>query len=201
VRAGTDDIYNVLPHREGEVDEAIRGVLQPGDVFVDVGANVGYYSIVASSLVGHEGAVVAVEPMPSTCRVLKMNCDLNHSTNVRLVPNAVSESEGMAPLYFCGYHGMASLEASKGTIIEVPTTTLDAICASYTHIKLVKIDAEGAEYRILSGASATMKKTDHIVVECGSDRDRILDLLGRSGFACSHCSFATYVWATAGVDE
>jgi len=66
VRGGADDLYYLLPSREGDVDEFIRSHLAKGSVFVDVGANVGYYTLVASKLVGAAGRVYAVEPVPST---------------------------------------------------------------------------------------------------------------------------------------
>src|SRR5262249_887460 len=65
--------------------------LAPGDVFIDVGANIGYYSLLASKLVGEFGLVVAIEPSPTIFNTLKNNLALNKARNIRLVNMAVSD--------------------------------------------------------------------------------------------------------------
>lgn len=74
-----------------------RTVLRRGDVAVDIGANVGYYTRIASQLVGSDGAVLAFEPMPAAFRVLQLNCaDLS---NTRLFPVALSDSDSEVVFY------------------------------------------------------------------------------------------------------
>lgn len=65
----------------------------------------------------------------------------------------------------------------------------------YSHIKMIKIDAEGAEYQILCGAGLTLKKTKYLVIECGHDYDRIVSLLERSSFNIRKLAFTTYILA------
>jgi tRNA/tmRNA/rRNA uracil-C5-methylase (TrmA/RlmC/RlmD family) len=69
----------------------IQERLAPGDIFIDVGANIGYYSLLASKLVGHSGSVVAIEPSPKIFSALQHNLALNHIENVRVVNMAVSD--------------------------------------------------------------------------------------------------------------
>jgi len=62
VRRFSDDLYSIMPDREGDVNERILQCLAKGSLFVDVGANIGYYSVLAAKLVGNEGLVIAIEP-------------------------------------------------------------------------------------------------------------------------------------------
>ena len=82
VRGKTEDLYCFLPGREGLVNDFIASILQPGDVFVDVGANIGYYTILGAL---RGSLVIAVEPVPTTIAVLKTNLKLNQITNVIVV--------------------------------------------------------------------------------------------------------------------
>jgi FkbM family methyltransferase len=196
VRKGTDDIYNIMPEREGDVHELICSSLERGDIFVDVGANIGYYTILGSKLVGSEGLVVAFEPMPETLEILKINCTLNHLRNVTIIPKAAWSDECMMPLHFSGgYYGMASMTQSEGDSISIKAIPLDPICKPYSTIKMLKIDAEGAEYQILSGAIETLNKTKYVVLECAKDCDKIMNLLQESGFNIRKLHFTTYILA------
>ena len=85
---GTDDFYYALPRREGSVHDFIVSVLKEGDVFVDVGANIGYYTILGSKLVGSKGLVIAVEPVPDTVKILRFNLRLNDIKNVLVIDKA-----------------------------------------------------------------------------------------------------------------
>lgn len=197
VRKGTDDIYNIMPEREGDVHELICSSLERGDIFVDVGANIGYYTVLGSKLVGSTGVVVAFEPMPDTLEILKLNCKLNYLRNVTIIPKAAWGDECTMPLHFSGgYYGMASMtDTSGGDSISIKTIPLDSICKPYRTIKMLKIDAEGAEYQVLSGASGTLNKTKYVVLECSKDCDKIMNLLQRSGFNIRKLSFTTYILA------
>ena len=164
VRAGTDDIYNVMPEREGDVDAPVLRSLGPGDVFIDVGANIGYYTILASRLVGSEGAVIAFEPVPETATALRTNCNLNQSDNITIIEKAAWNEEDILSLSIPhGYYGMAGVKEPGVTSIsiDVETATLDSVTGAYSAIKTLKIDVEGAEYRVLCGAGETLRSISH----------------------------------------
>ena len=237
IRAGTDDIYSVMPEREGDVHSVILNSLKIGDIFIklsaeyppacwgdesglvrnlgwggspsrnapqlavgyftDIGANIGYYTVLASKRVGAEGRVISFEPMPETFQYLKVNCQLNDARNVNLIPKAAFDIESTMTLYFNGYYGTVSLKQSPGITTSVETTTLDVICTPYKYIKMIKIDTEGSEYEVLLGAPMTLKKTKYIVVECGDDSERIIELLKISGFNIRKLAFTTYILAEA----
>ena len=98
VRGGTDDFYYLIPRREGDVEEFIRSYLRNGSVFVDVGANIGYYTLIASKLVGSQGRVYSVEPIPSTAMILRANVRLNDCSNVAIYEAAAWSSRGALTL-------------------------------------------------------------------------------------------------------
>jgi FkbM family methyltransferase len=196
VRKGTDDIYNVMPMREGDVDKLIRNNLKRGDIFVDIGANIGYYTVLAAHLVGSEGKVVAIEPVPETVKVLRINCNLNHLSNVEILPTALWSHECAMPIYFSkGAFGMASLIELGEDSILTKAIPLDSVSQSWRTIKMLKIDAEGAEYQILRGSYETLKKVDCVILECSKYRTEIMSLLSESGFSIRKMAFTTYILA------
>lgn len=84
VKGGTDDFYQMIPGREKDVEEFIKLCLKTRSVFVDVGANIGYYTLIASKLVDLQGRVYTIEPIPSTATILKANVKLNGCSNVNI---------------------------------------------------------------------------------------------------------------------
>jgi FkbM family methyltransferase len=138
---------------ERSVREFLAQVLQPGDVFVDVGAWTGIYTLLGSKLVTPAGQVYAFEPDPVARRVLERNLAMNHARNVRLVPAAVSDREGWIAFDAGEGSSEGRLTRSEGTI-RVPTVALDAFCAQENaHPSVIKITAMGAEPTVLAGGS------------------------------------------------
>lgn len=201
VRAWTDDIYNVLPFRERDVHDALLAPLRAGDVFVDVGANIGYYTVLAAKRVAEGGAVIAVEPVPETVRQLQRNVALNGLTNVRVVPAALQAggNEQLRLHVVGGLFGLgSSVPADAGGLVrtfDVAATTLDDVCQHIEHVRMVKLDVEGAEYAVLQGGRATLKKTDYLVVECNAQADVIRRLLEDAGFHVRKLRFSSYILA------
>jgi len=79
---------------EKDVETFIRPCLKRGSVFVDVGANVGYYTLMASKLVGPQGRVYSIEPIPSTVAILKSNVKINNCSNIKVCNAAAWSSKG-----------------------------------------------------------------------------------------------------------
>lgn len=202
LRPGTDDLYNVLPGREGDVHDAILGPLREGDVLIDVGANVGYYTVLGSKRVGPTGRVVAIEPIPSTIALLKRNIAANGCHNVDVVEMAVWSLHGVrvsvrVPSRFFG-QAAASAEptgAQRCGCFWVETTTLDRVCAPFGRIRVLKLDTEGSEFEILKGADAALEKADIVVAEASSHADEILHLLRAKGFEVREMRFSSYIMA------
>ncbi len=188
VRAGSDDLYHVLPSHEKAVFDRIRLLLKPGDVFVDAGANIGFYTVVASRLVGPSGRVIAIEMMPDTAAILRTTVRINELDNVTIVENALSDKPGQAVRAAVaeGHYGQASIsedvrKAGKYEV-EVKTTTLDAVLADTARIKLVKMDLEGAEIQALRGAAAAIERIENIIFEDWVGTVRMAEFWAALGF-------------------
>ncbi|TMI91570.1 MAG: FkbM family methyltransferase [Bacillati bacterium ANGP1] len=133
--------------------------LAPGDTFIDVGANIGYFTLLASKLVGDSGEVVAIEPSPRIFGFLQRNLALNNATNVHTVNAAVSDSEGVVKLFrgFDENIGQTGIvESPYGTKMEceceVDALPLGEICPEkMRHARLIKIDVQGAEWSVVAG--------------------------------------------------
>jgi FkbM family methyltransferase len=142
---------------EREVQRLFQQSLRPGDVCFDVGANVGFYTLLASRLVGERGTVVAFEPLPRNLGYLRRHLEANRIRNVRLLPVAVSDRGGTAHFAEGNGPAMGSLAESGG--LEVQTVTLDQLVASgeLPAPSFVKIDVEGAEDAVLTGAAGLLR--------------------------------------------
>lgn len=140
---------------EPHVSAIVLNRLQPGDVFCDVGANIGYYSLLAAHAVGSGGRVVAIEPCPPIFRRLAKNVAYNKSGDVRTVEAAVSDCESSLPIFFGprGNAGMATTVAARGhgPAGIVSARPLERILTpeERARLRLLKIDVEGAERPIL----------------------------------------------------
>lgn len=159
---------------EPRITALFRHVLQPGDAVVDVGANIGYFTSLASQLVGSSGRVIAVEASPTIRKRLQHNLDLNVAANVTVLPYAAWNESGTATLHIAsGNRGGSSLcEMSDREDAEtVQLSRLDDLIepSLIPRIRLIKIDIEGAEYRALQGLSKILESNRDCVVVCEVD--------------------------------
>jgi FkbM family methyltransferase len=146
--------------------------LKKGDVVFDIGANIGYYTILASKQVGPKGQVYAFEPDPNSLELLKKNIKLNECANVQVVEAALGRKEGdgflIQDLSNPGESSLAKDGRSKG--LKVTMTTLDAFTKArkIKKVDLIKIDVEGAELDILGGAKDFLKRIQDVelFIEC-----------------------------------
>jgi len=128
-----------------------------GDTILDIGANIGYYSLIFSKLVGEKGSVYAIEPVNSNLSVLNLNLKENNAKNVKSYRLAFSDSEGISRIYVPDRRNWACMnrENIMGNNIReeiVNVTTVDSFLNNKPQIpKLVRMDVEGHEYNILRG--------------------------------------------------
>lgn len=148
---------------EAGVTHLITRTLRPGDTFIDIGANVGYYTVIAGALVGPTGTVHSFEPIQEIFAALQANVALNSLHNVQTNRTAVSDKEGDLELYraAAGNNGTGSIiqrPASPGPLIRCPAVTLDAYMRREGDqpIRLVKMDIEGAEIFALRGMAGLL---------------------------------------------
>jgi FkbM family methyltransferase len=199
VRGGTDDLYNLLPGREDDVDVFIRSRLGEGVIFVDVGANVDYYTLIASKVVGAVGRVYAIEPVSSTAVILMVNVKLNGCDNVIVRKVATWYTRGKLVLKIpASAYGSASI-VREGTSVTVEASTLDDILRDEASIHLIKIDVEGAELEVLRGAQSVLRRTRYVVLELSRNAGEVLRVLRNAGFVCKKARFTTYIFCERGL--
>jgi FkbM family methyltransferase len=176
--------------RHGEYEAATTAVLRkyltPGAVFIDLGANEGYFTVLASRLVGPQGIVIAVEPQSRLQSVIKTNLEANNCRNVRLVKAVVSSKTQTVNLALTSAINNGASSLFKSTKYPLPTEevqsfTLGDLFASIEvkRCDLMKMDIEGAEYDALTGAREVLKQgiIRHMTIEV---HDSILERRGLS---------------------
>ncbi len=148
---------------EGSVQEALVRHIGTRDVVYDIGANLGFFSLLAARLVGPAGRVYAFEPAPENAEAIRRNAELNLISQVTVIPRAVSSRAGTARLQIVDDQSWSRLEEfgehpDTEHVLEVETVTIDELVASgeLPPPALVKIDVEGAEVAVLEGMRRTI---------------------------------------------
>lgn len=148
---------------EAQMASLIKGLLRNDDVFVDVGANEGYFSVMAS-LVSGGGRVFALEPQSRLVPVIEENLRLNGCRNVTVSHVALSDRTGTATLHLqsstnTGSSGFFNPRSRGWGREDVPTRMLDDYFREHRidRVRLMKVDCEGAEKLVMEGARATLR--------------------------------------------
>jgi len=151
-----------------EADEGawMRAVLAPGNTALDIGANIGYFTVLMSHQVGETGRVIAVEPEQRNLRLLSYNLWRNCCDNVRVVPAAAWHSRTTLVLRHnaanAGDHQVHPSKTSADDVL-VPAVALDDI-VSETVVHAIKIDTQGADHEVLAGLEGTLRRNPHAPV-------------------------------------
>lgn len=152
---------------------AFSQILRPGDVFVDVGANIGLMSMHAARLVGDSGAVFSFEPMPDIFAQLKANIHLNAARSIRAFNLALGSEPGKLPIFAHpevnrGSSTLLTAGATPSHIVAVSTLDAFAVSDIKRRIRMIKIDVEGWELEVLRGATNTLSgdAAPILCVEC-----------------------------------
>ena len=139
--------------------------LSQGDIAIDVGANIGWYTTLLSRLVGPRGTVHAFEPVTNTYQVLETNGRLNACMNVKLNNFALGDRDGKVTMHYfpdepCGNASMVRASTTSSVQSTCEVTTLDAYVLKnqVSRCDFIKCDAEGAEMAFIKGASCTLQK-------------------------------------------
>ncbi len=140
---------------EPEVTGAFRALIQPGQAIFDIGGDAGYYTLLFAKATGPTGKVIVFEPIPKAQQRILENAQLNHFTNVELVPLALGSQPGSFVLekpFDASRLNLAKTEAS-GQDIVVQVVRLDTLAQerALPRADLIKIDVEGAELEVLRG--------------------------------------------------
>jgi len=184
---GATVYFNML---ETEQTSAFAAVLKKEQVFFDVGANVGLYSILGSRLVGAGGKVIAFEPVVKNLAYLYRHTVLNRSQNVSIISAACSDTVSLSafaagPTSAEGH--LLNGKTSADDFFLVPTLTVDAVAQKLGLMPdVIKIDVEGAELAVLLGARSTLQQgKPKIFLSTHSDELRLscLNYLAGLGYA------------------
>jgi len=175
-------------------------VLRPGMIFVDVGANMGLYTLFAAQRVGEHGRVLAIEPSTRECGRLLKNVAANSLSNVRLLWNAVSDSRSDTDLLIAeeewsGHNtlGAFAYDTPLATKETVRTERLDDIVLreELSRVDIIKLDVEGAELLALKGAVGILERfrplfllelADRALCHQGSSSAQIWDFCRQKGY-------------------
>ncbi len=185
---------------EPEQTRRVQEHIAPGQTFFDVGANVGYYTLLAARGVGPAGRVVAFEPFVQNLAHLTRHVTLNRLSNVIVMPYALSNVQGMLE-FKLGLNGALGCLAGVGGerdaddrdaragSVSVPATTLDAFVAQHGLAPdVLKIDVEGAEMLVLDGGRRTIRERRPVIAlstHTDALRSECLAFLAGEGYGVS----------------
>jgi FkbM family methyltransferase len=211
IKSQTATVFGQHMHLDASdsLDLSIKGVyekfetelvfkeVKKGNVVVDIGANIGYYTLIFAKLVGKRGRVFAFEPDPENFRLLKLNVEENGHRNVVCINKAVSDKPGKMRLYLsednAADHQLYSKDKNRRSV-EVEVTSLDEHFKGGQRIDFIKMDIQGSEGRAVEGMRNTLGKETRIMTEfwpkglkeCGTDPKDYLDTLESLGFRIMH---------------
>lgn len=157
--------------------------LNPGDWAIDVGANIGHYTLAMSKLVGPQGRVLALEPIPETFELLSANCAYSSHRNITLLNAAATSAAGVVgmavPVQANGrnYYEAAIQEHVNGDGYHVLGVSLDSLPIPH-RVALVKIDAEGHEPSVIEGMGGLLARDKPVLIVEGSRANGLLESLG-----------------------
>jgi FkbM family methyltransferase len=174
----------------------VKGWLRPGMTFLDVGANFGYFTLLAASRVGRTGRVLAVEPSPLAGLRLTENVRRNDLSWVQVHQLGLSEASGSLDLYLspAAFHSPTMSASSGGEPVSVPVRRLDECLEAWgvESVDLMKMDVEGHEPFVLRGAGTALSSgriravlvefNDHWLREQGSSPDELYRIFREAGY-------------------
>ncbi len=160
---------------ERHVQDALERILSPGMSFWDVGAHAGFFSLLASRIVGDEGMVHAFEPQSDSRERLVGGIGLNSAENVTVHPIALSNFDGEAVLYRHAQSPMWSLVSERGETdgVTVRCQTIDSVAEKLGAPDVIKIDVEGAELEVIRGGLGTAGRVHPTLVVELSDEGMV----------------------------
>jgi FkbM family methyltransferase len=180
---------------EPEVPRYLQAHVRSGDLAVDVGANIGYFTLLFARLVGPEGRVIAFEPNADNVRLLRQNVDANAYTNVEIHSQAVADSSGRSFLYLSpdnpGDHRLVKSDSRSAVPVNVVALD-DALPELCGKLDWLKVDVQGAELAALRGMRSLIDSSAKLTIvlefapramdEFGTQPEQLLGLLFESGF-------------------
>jgi FkbM family methyltransferase len=161
---GTELMFKGI--HEPATTRLFKSVLKPGNTVIDIGANIGYFSLLSANLVGSAGHVIAIEPDPDNAIALSANIKLNGFKNIEIQQIAVSNTTGIAAFYRHknedARHSL--IKSDQDSSIPVKLNTLDRMIPLSKPVDLIKTDTEGNDMAVLLGARKILEKNNVMVI-------------------------------------
>lgn len=192
------DTRYVLGVYEPEIAAKIETYIKSGYAYIDVGANVGYYAMLASkTIVKNNQTIIAIEPFDANIQMIHNHLSKNEIKNVTVIQNAISNSEKIVEFSLTDNHAANTYISDSEFYKTAPKTkikavSLDSICDAYNFEKLlIKIDVEGAEAEVLEGMKNCIEKYQPKILlathECHvvGVEQKCLTILKGYGYDCS----------------
>lgn len=191
---------------EKDLSIVMGALLKDAEMVIDVGAHIGYFSLLAATLVGKNGNVVAFEPIDENIDHFKHNLIINGIENVAIEKQVVSDRAGHTPFYYnrdndgghavwdVGEHTYNVKSRQHPRVLSLPMTTLDHHFADVdlSRLKMIKIDTEGNEVNVLKGARRILKSyrvrcivcelNEYGLKQMGHSQNDLLDLMIDCGY-------------------
>lgn len=166
-------------HNELPVQNALAHYTKKGDVFYDIGANVGFFTVIGARLVGSKGSVFAFEPLQANIKYIKKNIAVNKFQNVKVIEKAVSNYSGWGKLNVAAFSGGSALSTAAVPpdfveTIDVEMVMIDDLVLHHEMPppSIIKIDVEGAELEVLAGMKKTISTCFPVVIYEVDDGDK-----------------------------
>ena len=185
LRLSMDDV-------DPDLMKLVAEIIQPGDVVWDVGANIGLFSFAAAAAAGPSGHVLALEPDAMLVGLLRRSAIANqHLARVQVLSVAVSDEVGVSRFHVARRNRSTSYLDGFGTSQTggvrttelVPTVTLDWLAARFAMPRVVKIDVEAAELKVLNGGKSLLRSRPTVICEvAGQNAATAADLLANFGY-------------------
>jgi FkbM family methyltransferase len=178
----------------------MKTLVKPGMSVIDIGSNIGYFSVLCGRLIGSSGRMICVEPAPENVDLLTRNIALNGlADRTTIVPLCMGDAETTVTLHRDktnqGNHSIAAGNiVSERDSVDVRCTTLDSLLATYAmpRVDLIKMDVQGSELRVLKGAAKTLAAHPEakIIIEfwpfglrnAGAEPEEVLKILRDAGY-------------------
>ena len=178
---------------EPHVTAFLKGHLQKGMTFIDVGANIGYFTLLAATQLGGSGRTIAVECNPKNCELIYMSLHRNKLDNVLVYPFALSDTQKLMNLTSGFSNGVVNeLAENDEEAVIVPAVTLDFLLQNEPRIDIIKMDIEGSEAKAWQGMQQVIKKHHPIILmeffptllekNSGTKADEFLKSIFASGY-------------------
>lgn len=174
-------------------------ILQEGGVVLDVGANIGYYVLLESKLVGETGKVYAVEPVSANLKALTKNIWLNQCNNVETFRLAMGDRNGVSTIHISEKSNLCSMKRNKQTKFSraerIRVQTVDSFLKGKEVLSLVRMDVEGYEINVVRGMPETLRKDVNLLMELhghlmtARETNELMDLLEQNGYNVAFSAF------------